>query len=269
MNKVLFITVATGKYYDTFIPQLYKSMVDNVKLNFNLLCLTDSKTSFVKNVIHKPMPFLPFPFSTLMRYYYILENKKIISKYDYVFYIDSDMKIVNTIENEILAENVSVLHPGFYGKNQKKFPYETNQKSLACVEKDQGKKYYQGCFQGGSTFNFIKMVETLSTNIIKDLNKNIIAEWHDESHMNKYFIDNPPALELMPDYAMPEEWVGIKKEKIITSDKVHTPVFDDSGNFIRDDYDYVENISYNINYESTLPKIIHLLKNHDKIRDIK
>jgi hypothetical protein len=43
---------------------------------------------------------------------------------------------------------------------------------------------------------------------------------------------------------------------------------DDSGNFIRDDCDYVENISYNINYESQKPKIIHLLKDHIEIRGI-
>jgi histo-blood group ABO system transferase len=178
------------------------------------------------------------------------------------------MKIVNTIENEILAENVSVLHPGFYNKDQKEFPYETNKKSLAYVEKDQGKKYYQGCFQGGTLDNYLKMCEILNKNIIKDLNNNFIANWWDESHLNRYKIDNPPTLELLPDYAMPEEWVGIKKEKIITLDEVHTPVFDDSGNFIRDDYNYVENISYNINYESQKPKIIHLLKDHIEIRGI-
>ena len=269
MDKVLFITIATGKYYDSYIPQLYKSMVNHVALDFDFLCLTDNKTNLIENVIHKYMPFLPFPFSTLMRYHYILENKKILSKYNYVFYIDSDMKFVNTVGNDILSKSVCVLHPGYYCKDKKEFAYEKNEKSLAYVKEEEGTKYYQGCFQGGEYSDFINMVERLNINITKDLNKNIIAEWHDESHMNRYRINNPPTLELLPDYAIPEKWVGIKKEKIITLENICTPVFDSSGNFIRDDCEDVERISYNINYESSLPKIIHLHKNHIQMRELK
>ena len=40
MDKVLFITIATGKYYDSYIPQLYKSMVNHVALDFDFLCFS-------------------------------------------------------------------------------------------------------------------------------------------------------------------------------------------------------------------------------------
>ena len=40
------------------------------------------------------------------------------------------------------------------------------------------------------------MSKNLSDNVDKDLENNIIAVWHDESHLNKYCYDNPPELVL-------------------------------------------------------------------------
>ena len=49
------------------------------------------------------------------------------------------------------------------------------------LNENQKHLYYQGCFQGGTVKNFLKITEVLSTNIQKDLNNNYIAEWWDES----------------------------------------------------------------------------------------
>jgi histo-blood group ABO system transferase len=46
----------------------------------------------------------------------------------------------------------------------------------------------------------------ITQNILKDLNHNIIAVWHDECHVNRYFIDNPPTCILSPSYCYPENW---------------------------------------------------------------
>lgn len=267
-NKILFITVATGKYYDKYVYNLFNSMNEYIKFDFDFLCLTDKTNDLLLGINHSFMPFLPFPFSTLMRYYYMWENKKTISKYDYVFYIDSDMKIIDDITTDILSDSVCVLHPGFYEKPVSEFSYEKNEKSLAYVKEGEGINYYQGCLQGGAVKTYLNMCETLKENIAKDLYKNIIAEWHDESHMNRYMIDNPPSLILSPDYAMPEKWVGVKKEKTIVKEVEYRELFDVYGLPNGHEAVEIDRSFYNINYESTKPKIIHLDKNHEEIRSL-
>lgn len=54
----------------------------------------------------------------------------------------------------------------------------------------------------------MEMSEVIADRVNKDLDNDIIAVWHDESHMNRYMIDNPPTLELSPEYCYPEPELG-------------------------------------------------------------
>ena len=84
--------------------------------------------------------------------------------------------------------------------------YDRNPKSLAYVAPgDEGENYYAGGFNGGSTKEFLKMAEVISDRVTKDLENGVVALWHDESHMNRYLIDNPPTLSLTPSYCFAEE----------------------------------------------------------------
>ena len=58
-------------------------------------------------------------------------------------------------------------------------------------------------FQGGKTDNFIKAMYAMKQAIDEDLNINYIARWHDESHWNRYLLDNPPTVILDPSYCYP------------------------------------------------------------------
>ena len=51
------------------------------------------------------------------------------------------------------------------------------------------------------------MAETLRHNIDADSAENFIAVWHDESHMNRYFVDHP-TLMLSRLYAYPQDARG-------------------------------------------------------------
>ena len=64
------------------------------------------------------------------------------------------------------------------------------------------------------------MVGQLATNVNRDLHKNHIAVWHDESHLNRYFIDHPPKT-LSPSYSYPERLKLPFPKIILALDKNH------------------------------------------------
>ena len=103
--------------------------------------------------------------------------------------------------------------------------YERNPKSLAYVAPGDGKTYYAGGFNGGRTKEFIEMSEVIAERVNKDLENDVVALWHDESHMNRYLIDNPPALSLTPSYCWAEEFYNNPnypyEPKIIALQKNH------------------------------------------------
>lgn len=262
--NVLFFTIATDKYYDFFIENLFNSLKKHVKFHFDFVCFTDKQdVSLFKTI---KISHLPFPLNTLLRYEIFMDNKDIFKKYDYVFYLDADMVLVGDIEEDIISDVVNVSHPGFYQKNRQDFSYEKNEKSTAYMREDEGTEYYQGCFQGGRTDLFLEMCSVLRENIRKDLKNNIIAEWWDESHMNRYRFFNPPTKTLSPDYALPSEWFGVKKEYTIEEIFTENHVESSTGHLILEKTKIGEIFHYNINYESQNPKILHIQKDHNNIR---
>lgn len=97
-----------------------------------------------------------------------------------------------------IGELVTVQH---FWQCEKSDLYEKNPKSTAQVL-DNGKHYFQGCFWGGNTKDIVEMMRILDSNIKIDLKNRIIAQWYDESHMNRYLYDHPPK-ELSMAYAYP------------------------------------------------------------------
>jgi len=77
-----------------------------------------------------------------------------------------------------------------------------------------------GAFWGGITSEILKLCNTIRANIDKDLEKNIIAIWHDESHLNRYFIDHKPTKVLVSGFVIGEGDYS-KYKKIIHLKKDH------------------------------------------------
>jgi histo-blood group ABO system transferase len=85
-------------------------------------------------------------------------------------------------------------------------------------------QYFAGGFNGGTSLEYLKMAKKISENIIDDFNRGFIAIWHDESHLNRYFIDNPPTKILNPSYCYPENWNIPFERKLLALDKNHSEI---------------------------------------------
>tara|TARA_B100002019_G_scaffold283074_1_gene289046 strand:+ start:8377 stop:9111 length:735 start_codon:yes stop_codon:yes gene_type:complete len=208
--KICILTIATNKYIQ-FVERLLNNIEENFLEGHEIECLlfTDHEIEESSdNVRISQIDHEPWPMPTLKRYNYFMKEKDFISQFDYCFYFDVDMGIVDKVGDEILGDLVATMHPyqSFYPKKDRS--YDRNPKSLAYVAPgDEGPNYYAGGFNGGKTECFLKMSEVIADRVNKDLENDVIALWHDESQMNRYLIDNPPTLSLTPSYCFAEEFM--------------------------------------------------------------
>lgn len=207
--KICILTIATNKYLQ-FVEELYDSIEKNFLNGHEISCLlfTDHEVETSDNVRVHYIDHEPWPMPTLKRYNYFVKEKEFILQHDYCFYFDADMRVDNLVGNEVLSDLVGTQHPYQSFHSIEQMSYDRNPKSLAYVPVGEGKNYYAGGFNGGSTKSFMKMSEVISDKVNKDLENDVVALWHDESHMNRYMIDNPPTLSLTPSYCFAEEFYG-------------------------------------------------------------
>lgn len=232
--KIGLLVIATNKY-TSFVEPLYNSMQKYFftntlkKYQTQMFLFTNvDKLNFDGPVLIKQDHY-PWPGMTLRRYEMFYKNKDKLKDTNYLFYADVDMLFENFIGEEILGNTVCTLHCGFYNKSRKDFSYESNPKSLAYIPPTEGKYYFAGGFQGGKTSSFLEICKVLSERIIIDLNHSIIAQWHDESHLNKYFSQKDPDVILNPSYCFPEaKWADESPykafRKLVALDKNHKEI---------------------------------------------
>ena len=153
-----------------------------------------------------------WPFSTLYRYRYLAKIAEKLTDFSHIIYIDADMLAYRSVSEEEFFYHgkplFGVQHPGNYLSGMKSF--ELNPNSTAFVPNPQDQSlYWQGCFWGGKTNEVLKLSRHLAQRIDDDLTRNIIAQWHDESHLNKYFIESADSVHTFDSgYAYPESLEG-------------------------------------------------------------
>ncbi len=218
--KVGLLIVATGKYIQ-FVEPLIESADKYFCTNHDVtyFVFTEGDVPKRDDVIKIQQHRLGWPHDTMMRPVMYYECRDILSSMDYLFACDADMLFVGDVGDEILSDLVGALHPGYFGS---KGTPEYRRASTAYIPRRRNKYYFAGGFNGGKTEHFIKMVGVMTKNILKDLERGIIALWHDESHLNKYFFEHSPTKILTPSYCYAEQHPHKIPKKLIALDKNHS-----------------------------------------------
>ena len=150
---------------------------------------------------------LGWPHDTLQRFSLFVGQADRLRNFDLVFFCNANVEFLRPVGREILPDNPDALivtrHPGYADGDRRRFPYEDDPRSLACVPPDRGEVYVCGGFNGGYAPAYLRMAAALDANIRADMQAGIVARWHDESHLNRYILDNP--YHLLPEsYCRPQ-----------------------------------------------------------------
>ena len=213
--KVAITFIGTNKYLN-FLPKYYENIEEYFLPNTEkvVLAFTDGELNETPNnlkVYHQE--HLDWPYITLKRFEIINKARQTIEECSHLVFIDADALPVTTItEDEFFTDKplFGVHHPchalEMQPHNEYPGAFETDVKSRAHVtESDDTTIYWQGCLWGGKIPEVCAMIDELMERTNLDLKDGIVAKWHDESHINKYFIENKDRVHTLgPEYAFPE-----------------------------------------------------------------
>ena len=228
------LLIATSKYnrfIQGFINSADKYFLNN-KADVTYYVFTDNNHQIQsdRKIVYIPIAHRPFPFASMDRFKHFSENAERFANEDYLFYCDVDTMIVDNISTDILGDLVGVRHCGYY---KTPGPVETNTQSSLYVDASYPKKYkyyFGGGFSGGKRNSYLTLSKWCAEMIDSDVSKGIIPVWHDETALNRYFLDHEPETILTPSYHYPQsniEWYKGKwmpdsfNPKILLLDKDH------------------------------------------------
>lgn len=144
-----------------------------------------------------------------------LTESELDNEADYIFCFDVDAKFYARWSVETLSHLVAVIHPWYYNSPREKFTNERRPESEAFIPHDEGDFYYAGGAFGGTVQEVHNLTKTCTEKQSIDRAKSIEALWHDESHLNRYFLYNKPSKLLSPEYLWRDINAGSNEVKVI------------------------------------------------------
>ena len=228
VNSIVVLNIATNKYLE-YWKELVDSAEDNTvqEDNVHFWLFTDQPEeaknyamNFSNISVHVfEIPSLGWPEATLLRYEIFLDQV-FKSEAGIFVYLDADMLIAKSPWRAIreklsYSEICLVQHPGYwrpsgierilcylrdtrlllrdclllirYGALGK---WEVRNRSIAYVPRSLRKYYYCGGMWFGRRNAIRRMIDQLASNVRTDSSRGLVAVWHDESHLNKWAINN-------------------------------------------------------------------------------
>ncbi|MDR1682375.1 MAG: glycosyl transferase [Candidatus Symbiothrix sp.] len=221
--------ICTGAYsifWKDFYITANKYLFPGVIKKFFVFC--DSSEIYGEtnnpNIVKIPIEHKAWPYNTLLRFEMFYNHKNLFDGCDYLlFYNANTIFTTEILPEEILPEKedgylVALSNNDVNNFTPEQHTYDRNPASTAYIPFGQGKEYYRGCFNGGRTPEFLQLIKTCKEQTDIDLKNNVMALWHDESHLNKYLL-NKPVKTISSVYGKPEEWQQPKEAKVIFSIK--------------------------------------------------
>ena len=229
--------IATGKY-DRYV-QGFIASADKYFLNrdydVTYYVFTDAPLQIQssRNVVLIPIDHKPFPYASMDRFKHFTNHADKFSKEDYLYYFDVDSLLVDEVGSEIVGDLVGVRHCGFVNDRG---PYENNAGSVLYVNTSypvQYKNYFGGGLSGGRKRSYLQMAKWCCEMIERDLANGIVPIFHDETALNRYFLDHEPDIILSPSYHHPQSNMNHYKKlwrdvayppKVLLLDKDHASI---------------------------------------------
>jgi hypothetical protein len=227
MKKIGILYICTGDYWK-FWPDFFSSCEECFlpKTEKKYFVFTDNKL-LLQTDNPKILPIYtekqPWPYPTLLRYKLFDANRELFSEVDYLVFCNSNLLFEQQVHMDEVFNDKSMfatLHPGYYRRKVSSLPFETNPKSKAFFKPQFDSIYVCGGFNGGKMNEFMKMSKFLAERISEDEEKDIIAQWHDESHFNKFVNENRAQFNVLsPEFCWPEFWLEPAPIRILIRDK--------------------------------------------------
>ena len=191
--KIGIIIISTGEKYHKYYEKLSNTIKEKFcpEIDKKIILFTDQDYANDENHVTVKIKHLPNPLTTLMRFHYFVMARSFMEDCNFLYYIDCDIEVVTKIEfKEVKPDSidqiVAVRHPWAQSKDNR-WIVEDDPESTAYIENVEN--YCQGCFFGAYKDKFFELTDYCNENINKNLSNNLIARWHDESHLNKYIND--------------------------------------------------------------------------------
>ncbi|KAK7164333.1 hypothetical protein R3I94_002898 [Phoxinus phoxinus] len=144
-----------------------------------------------------------------------LIKNELANEADYIFCLDVDAKFYGRWGAESLDRLVGVIHPWFFDYPRDQFSYERRPESQAFIPAGEGDYYYTAAAFGGSLADVHHLTKTCWEQLNIDIANSIEAIWHEESHLNKYFLYTKPSKLLSPEYLWRDISISADQVKII------------------------------------------------------
>lgn len=221
--SIAVLTIATNNYKDYWY-EMVETLFQHVKCEIVVHVASDDlliADKIANNIngnqsikVHH-IPAYGWPEATLLRFKIYDEVISEVTQ-DYICYLDADMLVhddfIKILEPQLKSSDVILIqHPGFYRSKKLEIfkfylfnpivlikdlkhkllmgalgSWETNPKSTAFVPRPKRINYVCGGFWIGKNIAIKKLISELAIQVDQDTKNNLIAKWHDESHLNKW-----------------------------------------------------------------------------------
>lgn len=206
--------ICTGRYaifWKSFYESAERFFVTDAKKIYYVF--TDSPDIRpADNIKIYPKKPLGFPLDSLLRFDMFDSIEEDTKVCDFLFFFNSNMQFLKPVTKEMILpteeENglVAVCHPGYYKAEALRLPYEKHSRSAACIpyRKNETYHYFMGGVNGGTYDAYYRLIKTCKAQIHDDMDRNVLALYHDESHLNHYLHGKKIKM-LPPTFGTPED----------------------------------------------------------------